>query len=129
MKYIYLILLGLLALTPATYAEDNGNADQMSMTQPGNITVKGKIVDENGNPLPGATILQKGTTNGATSDLDGNFSLTVPSDATLAISFVGYTSIEVTCWRKNGTRQYLNDSGYKNTRPGGSNRLRYTEKG
>ena len=94
MKYIYLILLGLLALAPATYAEGNGNADQMSMTQPGNITVKGKIVDENGNPLPGATILQKGTTNGATSDLDGNFSLTVPSDATLAISFVGYTSIE-----------------------------------
>ncbi len=45
MKYKYLILLGLLALAPATYAVGNSNADQMSMAQPGNITVKGKIVD------------------------------------------------------------------------------------
>ena len=59
MKYSYLILLGLLALAPATYAEDNGNADQMSMTQPGNITVKGKVVDENGELLPGANVQEK----------------------------------------------------------------------
>ena len=62
MKYLYLILLGLLAIAPATYAEGNGNAGQMSMTQPGNITVKGKVVDENGESLPGATIQLKGTT-------------------------------------------------------------------
>jgi len=51
----------LLALAPATYAEGNGNTDQMSITQPGNITVKGKIVDENGESLPGASIQLKGT--------------------------------------------------------------------
>ena len=96
MKYSYLILLGLLALAPATYAEGNGNADQMSMTQPGNITVRGKIVDENGEPLIGATVQQKGTTNGIITDKDGNFSLSVPSDATLTLSFVGFKSIEVT---------------------------------
>lgn len=96
MKYLYLILLGLLALAPATYAEGNGNGDQMSMTQTGNITVKGKIVDENGEPLPGATIQQKGTSNGIVTDIDGNFSLSVPSDATLIVSYIGYKSIEVT---------------------------------
>jgi TonB-dependent starch-binding outer membrane protein SusC len=95
MKYIYLILLGLLALAPATYAKGNGNTDQMSTTQQGNITVKGKIVDEKGEALPGATIQQKGTTNGVTADMDGNFSLSVPTDATLIVSFIGYQSIEV----------------------------------
>lgn len=95
MKYIYLILLGLLALTLATYAEGNGNADQMSMAQTGNIIANGKIVDENGESLPGATIIQKGTSNGTITDSDGSFSLSVPTDATLIVSFIGYNSIEV----------------------------------
>ncbi len=96
MKYSYLILLGLLALAPATYAEGNGNIDQMSMTQPSNIIVKGKIVDEKGELLSGATIQQKGTSNGVITDTDGNFSISVPSDATLIVSFIGFKSIEVT---------------------------------
>ncbi|MCB0651062.1 MAG: TonB-dependent receptor [Saprospiraceae bacterium] len=95
MKYLYIILLGLLALTPATYAEGNDNANLMSMTQPGDITVQGNIVDENGEPLTGATVVQKGTTNGTIADIDGNFSLSVPSDATLVVSYIGYKSIEV----------------------------------
>ena len=96
MKYLYLILLGLLAFVPVTYAEGNDNTGLMSMTQTGNITVNGKIVDENGEPLPGATVIQKGTSNGTITNNDGNFSLSVPSDATLVVSFVGYKSIEVT---------------------------------
>ncbi|HKM95030.1 MAG TPA: TonB-dependent receptor [Prolixibacteraceae bacterium] len=95
MKYSYLILSALLALAPAAYAEATGNADQMSMTQTDSKTVKGKIVDEKGESLPGATVQQKGTTNGIITDIDGNFSLSVPSDVTLIISFVGYKSIEV----------------------------------
>jgi TonB-dependent starch-binding outer membrane protein SusC len=95
MKYSYLILFGLLALTPATYAEGTGNTDQISMAQPGDITVKGKIVDEKGEPLPGASVIVKGTTNGTVANIDGNFSLSVSSDAKLIVSFVGYKSIEV----------------------------------
>ncbi|SET49162.1 TonB-linked outer membrane protein, SusC/RagA family [Draconibacterium orientale] len=95
MKYLYLILLGLLTFTTATYAKGNHNADQVSMAQQDNITVKGTIVDESGEPLPGATIQQQGTTNGTITDIDGNFSLSVPADATLSISFIGYKSIEV----------------------------------
>ena len=95
MKYLYLILAVLLALAPATYAEGNGNTDLMSMTQPDNITVKGKIVDDKGEAIPGATISIKGTTQGTISDVDGNFSISVPSDATLQISFIGYKSMDV----------------------------------
>jgi len=95
MKYSYLILLGLLALAPATFAESTGNAGQMVLTQKDNITVKGKVVDENGESLPGATVQAKGTTNGIITDIDGNFSLSVPSDATLMVSFIGFKSVEV----------------------------------
>ena len=95
MKYSYIILIGLLALAPATYAEVNGNAGQLSINQTNNITVKGKIVDEKGESLIGATVQQKGTTNGVITDADGNFSVTVPSDATLVVSFVGYLTQEV----------------------------------
>ena len=95
MKYSYIILIGLLALAPATYAEVNGNAGQLSINQTNNITVKGKIVDEKGESLIGATVQQKGTTNGVITDADGNFSLTVPSDASLVVSFVGYLTQEV----------------------------------
>ena len=58
-------------------------------------TVTGKVSDESG-PLPGASIVVKGTTNGVNSDFDGNFTLNdVSSDAVLVISFIGYVSQEV----------------------------------
>jgi TonB-linked SusC/RagA family outer membrane protein len=59
------------------------------------IEVTGKIVDENNNPLIGVSVLEKGTTNGTISDLDGNFSIEVPPQSTLVISYVGYTTKEV----------------------------------
>ena len=59
------------------------------------VDISGKITDEKGEGLPGASIIQKGTTNGATSDLDGNYQLSVPEDATIAISFVGYLTQEI----------------------------------
>ncbi|MDR3653559.1 MAG: TonB-dependent receptor [Paludibacter sp.] len=65
------------------------------MAQQGNITVKGKIIDDNGEPLPSATIQQKGTTNSTITDLDGSFSLSVPSNATLVVSYVGFKKLEV----------------------------------
>jgi TonB-linked SusC/RagA family outer membrane protein len=95
MKYIYLTLLGLLAIAPATYAEGNPNDERMSITQPGNITVKGKVVDENGESLIGATIQLKGTTMGTVTDAEGYFSLSVPSDGTLLISYIGFINEEV----------------------------------
>ncbi len=61
-----------------------------------NTKVRGSIADPNGLPLPGANILEKGTTNGAQSDFDGNFALDLTrSDATLVISFIGYKTQEL----------------------------------
>lgn len=60
-----------------------------------NKTVSGTIVDENDDPMPGASILEKGTTNGTISDAEGKFSLNVREGATLIISFVGYKRQEI----------------------------------
>lgn len=58
--------------------------------------ITGKILSDDGTPLPGANIVEKGTTNGAISDENGNFSLTVSSEtATIAISFIDYITQEI----------------------------------
>jgi len=61
---------------------------------PGSILVSGIVSDESGQPLPGANVIQKGTTNGTTTDAEGKYSLNVPDDAILVISFIGYTTVE-----------------------------------
>lgn len=59
-------------------------------------TVSGTITSgEDGEPLPGVTVLVKGTTAGTITDVDGNYKLGVPDDATLSISFVGFKTSEV----------------------------------
>lgn len=61
-----------------------------------NITVSGSVTaEEDGSPLPGVTILEKGASNGTSSDAMGNFSISVPESATLVFSFIGYAAQEV----------------------------------
>ncbi|TKG94972.1 SusC/RagA family TonB-linked outer membrane protein [Puteibacter caeruleilacunae] len=58
--------------------------------------IKGKVTDENGESLPGVSVVVKGTTVGITTDLDGNYSLDLPERAeTLVFSFVGMTTQEI----------------------------------
>ncbi len=57
--------------------------------------VQGKITDETGEPIPGATILLKGTSTGTAADLDGNFSINAPDTGILVFSFIGFSSMEV----------------------------------
>ncbi|WP_205461995.1 TonB-dependent receptor [Mangrovibacterium lignilyticum] len=60
------------------------------------VTVKGNVTDSSGAPLPGVTVLVKGTTQGVITDFDGNYTLNnVASNATLVFSFVGMESKEV----------------------------------
>lgn len=59
------------------------------------IKVSGKITDVNGDGLIGASVTEKGSANGAIADVDGDFSLSVPSNATLSISYIGYNSKDV----------------------------------
>ena len=48
-----------------------------------------------GEPVIGASVVQKGTSNGTVTDIDGNFTFTAPQSATLVVSYVGYKSVEV----------------------------------
>ncbi len=60
------------------------------------VGISGKVSDENGNAIPGASIKVKGTTKGTTTNSDGSYNLTVPDNAVLVISSVGYELIEET---------------------------------
>ncbi len=81
----------------------------MTVTFFGQTIVEGTIIDETG-PLPGAAVIEKGTSNGATTDFDGKFSLQVNNGkGTLAISFVGMKTKELQFTAKNGEKINLGD--------------------
>jgi TonB-dependent starch-binding outer membrane protein SusC len=63
--------------------------------------VTGTVKDDQGQPLPGVNVLHKGTTNGTTTDADGRYSISVPADASLIFSFIGYASQEVSVGNKS----------------------------
>lgn len=56
------------------------------------ITVSGTVVDELGEPLIGATVQQKGTSNGTSTDIDGKYSLSISPKGTITVSYVGYNT-------------------------------------
>ncbi|MCE9351389.1 TonB-dependent receptor [Phocaeicola vulgatus] len=58
-------------------------------------SVNGKVTDSTGEPIIGASVLEKGTTNGTITDFNGNFSLMVSSRAVLQITYIGYMPVEV----------------------------------
>jgi TonB-linked SusC/RagA family outer membrane protein len=68
--------------------------------------ISGKVTDENGEPVIGASIMEKGTTNGTVTDIDGNFTLQVPENTVLQVSYIGYLTIE----EPVGNRQMVNIS-------------------
>lgn len=59
------------------------------------ITVRGYVDDETGEPLIGATVMEKGTSNGTATDIDGNFTINVDPKAILVVSYIGYDPMEV----------------------------------
>ena len=66
-----------------------------SVQQEQTIKVSGQVVDQDGEPLIGATIRWKDAQSGVVTDLDGNFSIDVPANATLVVSYVGYKDREI----------------------------------
>lgn len=87
MQKIFTLLLSMMA-TIAIYAQS--------------VTVTGTVLDAaNGEPLIGVSVLEKGTTNGVVTDLDGNFKLSVAQGAKLQLSYVGYANAEITAKSAN----------------------------
>ena len=58
-------------------------------------TINGKVLDATGEPIIGANVLVKGTTNGTITDIDGNFTLNVPTECVLQISYIGFNTQEI----------------------------------
>ena len=67
----------------------------MSLPQQERKKVSGQIMDTQGEPIIGANVIEKGTTNGTITDMDGQFVLNVSLNSTLVISYIGYTTTEV----------------------------------
>jgi len=80
------VLLTLICFSAASYAQK---------------TVNGKVVDEQGQTLPGVNVMEKGSTNGTITDIDGKYSLSVGNNATLEFSYIGYENVEINA--SNGT--------------------------
>lgn len=88
-SFLLLPVMMLLATEASAIAQDGTNG--------GTVTVKGTVVDQNGEPLIGAAILLKGTATGTITDIDGTFSLSVPQDpaSVLEFSCIGFATQEV----------------------------------
>lgn len=65
------------------------------VAQDQNITVNGLIIDETGLPIPGVSVIEKGTSNGVVTNFDGEYSIEVSPEAVLVFNFMGYLPVEV----------------------------------
>lgn len=70
-------------------------AQLIQATQQQGRTITGRVTDENGEPVIGANIIEKGTTNGTVTDIDGSFSLQVEENAVLHVSYIGYLAQDI----------------------------------
>ena len=78
-KINYLLIIGLFGFASITYSQQ---------------FIKGTVSDESG-PLPGVSVVEKGTSNGSVADFEGNYTLSVSnSDAVLVFSYIGYQTVE-----------------------------------
>ena len=74
--------------------QGNSMVDEVTSIQQ-NKAIKGRVIDANGEPIIGASVLEKGTTNGTITDMDGNFQLNVKDGAILSVSYIGYAAQEL----------------------------------
>ena len=80
-------------LTGSSYAMATPPTQSQSVTQSSTI-IKGQIVDAEGEPILGATVVELGTTRGTVTDIDGNFTINSHANAKLRITYVGYKTVE-----------------------------------
>lgn len=107
------IMAALLQDTGCTYVT-RGNHIVISKApvaaqQPQKKNIAGTVLDENGDPVIGANIVEKGTTNGTATDVDGRFSLQVAESAVIHISYLGYVATDVSTLGKNSFNVVLQE--------------------
>jgi len=72
-------------------------------------SITGKVTDDSGMPLAGVNIVEKGTTNGTTSDFDGNYTINITDDTKLVFSYIGFATQEVSTAGKNTINVQLSE--------------------
>lgn len=86
----------LLIATGASFSMSAANETALAEAQQSKVTVKGVVKDSAGEPVIGASVIEKGApSNGTIVDMDGNFTISVNSGATLVVSSIGYVTVEV----------------------------------
>lgn len=107
----FLLMLGTLSLGNVGNTWAVNSSPIVSVSQQSEKKITGKVVDANNEPVIGANVVVKGTTNGIITDVDGNFALTVPQNAVLQISYIGYITKEIKVTKTTAyTIQLLEDS-------------------
>lgn len=89
------LLAGVLLNVDNVFAAESVSADESLSVQQQTVTVTGVVVGNDGEPLMGVNVLEKGTTNGTITDLDGRYTLSVSANAVITFSYIGYVSSDV----------------------------------
>lgn len=92
------------------------------------VTVTGRLTDTSHAPLIGASVIEQGTTNGVTTDTEGNYQISVSGNATLGFSFIGYKPQSVAVLNRHRDRRHAG-GGCHDDRRSRSHRLRFAAQG
>ena len=96
---------------PALAISENAPTYSLSPVIQQDATIKGQVLDhKTGDPVIGANVVVKGTTNGTITDMDGKYELNAPVGSTLQISYIGYQTVEVKSTAGNQTIQLREDA-------------------
>ena len=101
---LMMLLAGTLSFSATAAASESGLLPEAAAQQQ---LVKGTIVDVNGNPIPGASVMVPGSTTGTVTQIDGTFSLNVAEGTTVEVGCLGYTTVKVNA--KNGMKVVLHE--------------------
>ena len=108
----YVLVASILGMaTVSSFATSAGTVGTALAVTQQTAKIKGTILDaKNGEPIIGANVLVKGTTNGTITDFDGNYELEAPVGSTLTVSFIGYKTIEVKATAEKQTIRLAEDT-------------------
>ncbi|SEJ60789.1 TonB-linked outer membrane protein, SusC/RagA family [Cyclobacterium xiamenense] len=104
-KSVYEVLLSISTQTDLSFVQVNenihvkseiGNSNSVEAGRSLDILINGRVIDENGEPIPGATVFVEGTNIGTVTNIDGEFELNAGEGAILIVSFIGYSAKRIT---------------------------------
>ena len=102
------LMMGVMALLGLGYSSNAYAAGDVQNVQQATKKITGTVVDAQG-PVIGASVMEKGTTNGTVTDFDGNFALNVNPGATIVISYIGYETQEIVVGNQTNFNITLNE--------------------